>query len=125
LSGRALVTTAAVVAVVTAAVVLVLWWPGTKGLNGSELVAARFDALRIGLSVGVGSGGVVVLYLAWRRQRSTEDALAHQERVAASSESDAVERRITDLYTKQPTTRLRQSSSTTGRPLRARATCPR
>lgn len=100
LSGRALLVAAAVAVVVTAVVVLVLWWPATRGLNGTELVAARFDALRIGLSIGVGSGGVIVLYLAWRRQRSTEDTLAHQERVAAITERDAVERRITDLYTK-------------------------
>lgn len=91
---------AVVVVVLTAVVVFVLWWPATKGLTGNELVAARFDALRIGLSIGVGSGGVIVLYLAWRRQRAMEDTLAHQERVAESTEDDARERRITDLYTK-------------------------
>jgi uncharacterized protein YjbI with pentapeptide repeats len=100
LSGTALVVAAAVLVVVTAVVVLVLWWPATKGLTGNELVAARFDALRIGLSIGVGSGGVIVLYLSWRRQRAMEDTLAHQERVAESTEDDARERRITDLYTK-------------------------
>lgn len=100
LSGRALVVASAMIAILTAVAVLVLWWPATKGLTGKELVTARFDALRIGLSLGVGSGGVVVLYLAWRRQRSTEDTLAHQERVSESAEKDAAERRITDLYTK-------------------------
>jgi uncharacterized protein YjbI with pentapeptide repeats len=100
LSGKALAAAAAVVVVVTAIVVVVLWWPATRGLTGKDLVTARFDALRIGLNIGVGSGGVIVLYLAWRRQRSTEDTLAHQERVAESTEKDAVERRITDLYTK-------------------------
>jgi hypothetical protein len=44
-----------------------LWWPATRGLTGAELVKTRFDALKIGLSVGVGSGGVIALYLAWRR----------------------------------------------------------
>lgn len=100
LSGAALVVASAVVVVLTAVVVFVLWWPATKGLTGNELVSARFDALRIGLSIGVGSGGVILLYLAWRRQRAMEDTLAHQERVAESTEDDARERRITDLYTK-------------------------
>lgn len=100
LSGTALVAASAVVVVLTAIVVFVLWWPATNGLTGNELVSARFDALRIGLSIGIGSGGVIVLYLAWRRQQALEDTLAHQERVAESTEDDARERRITDLYTK-------------------------
>lgn len=100
LSGKRLVAASAVVGVLTAVAVLLLWWPATKGLTGDKLVSARFEALRIGLSVGVGCGGVIVLYLAWRRQRSTEETLAHQERVADYAETDARERRITDLYTK-------------------------
>jgi hypothetical protein len=74
-------------------------------------VTARLDALKIGLSIGVGSGGVVALYLAWRRQHSTEADLdnreralahqrevaaatmAHQDRVARAAEHDVAERR--------------------------------
>lgn len=95
---------------------MLLWWPGTRGLNGEALVTARFDALRVGLSIGVGTGGVFALYLAWRRQRSTEadldnrerallhqlqvasDTKVHQERVAVAGEADAAERRLNDLY---------------------------
>jgi uncharacterized protein YjbI with pentapeptide repeats len=91
----------------TVVVVTVLWWAGTRGLTGSELVTARLDALRVGLSIAVGGGGVFALHLAWRRQRATEAdldnrerALAHQERVAAAAEKDAELRRVTDLYTK-------------------------
>ncbi|WP_228769886.1 pentapeptide repeat-containing protein [Actinokineospora alba] len=102
----------------TAVVVTVLWWAGTRGLTDDKLVTARFEALRIGLSIGIGGGGVFALYLAWRRQRSTEDDLdnreralalqrqvaadtvAHQQRTADASEKDAAERRITELYTK-------------------------
>lgn len=102
----------------TVAIVTVLWWAGTRGLTGSELVTARLDALRVGLSIAVGGGGVFALYLAWRRQRATEvdldnreralahqllvaaDTKAHQERVALATEKDAEDRRITDLYTK-------------------------
>lgn len=99
----------------TVAVVTVLWWAGTRGLTGHELVTARLDALRVGLSIAVGGGGVFALYLAWRRQRATEvdldnreralahqlavaaDTKIHQERVAAATEKDAEARRITDL----------------------------
>lgn len=109
---------AALVVVLTATVVIVLWWAATDGLDGKDLVAARMDALRVGLSLGVGGGGAFALYLAWRRQRATEadldnrertlahqlqvfiDTKAHQERVAAATERDAEARRITDLYTK-------------------------
>jgi hypothetical protein len=51
--------------------------------------------LKIGLSVAVGSGGVVALYLLWRRQHSTEGdldnrerTLAHQQQSPASSRAD-------------------------------------
>lgn len=93
-------STALAIAVLTAAVVVALWWPATAGLNGPDLVKARLDALKVGLSVGVGSGGVVALYLAWRRQHSTEVALSQQERAADDVRADAVERRITELYLK-------------------------
>ncbi|AUI60389.1 hypothetical protein [Amycolatopsis sp. BJA-103] len=63
-------TTAIVVVALTAGAVTVLWWPATAGLNGAELVNARLNALKIGLSIGVGSGGVVELDR-WRRQRSS------------------------------------------------------
>lgn len=104
---------------------LKLWWPATAGLTGADLVKARLDALKIRLSIGVGSGGVVALYLAWRRQHSTEADLdnreralaqqyevpahqqavaattqAHQERVADDAHADATARRITELYLK-------------------------
>ncbi|MEV6912125.1 hypothetical protein [Amycolatopsis sp. NPDC051071] len=87
--------TAIVIAVLTAGAVTLLWWPATAGLTGADLVKARLDALKIGLSIGVGSGGVVALYLAWRRQHSTEAdldnrerALAHQQDVAAITQPD-------------------------------------
>ncbi|MCG8920641.1 pentapeptide repeat-containing protein [Actinokineospora sp. PR83] len=117
------------VAVLTAGVVVALWWGGTRGLEGKDLVSARLDALKTGLGIGVGGGGLFGLYLAWRRQRSTEADLdnreralahqqqvavetkAHQERVAAATEANqdrvatttetnAAAQRITDLYTK-------------------------
>lgn len=118
LSPKTMWLTAVMMAVLTAGAVVTLWWPATAGLNGAELVTARLDALKIGLSIGVGSGGVVALYLAWRRQHSTEADLdnreralahrqevaavtiAHQDRVARATEHDAAERRLTELYLK-------------------------
>lgn len=64
------------ITLLTVSAVIVLWWSATAGLTGAALVTARLDALKIGLSIGVGSGVVVALYLAWRRQRSTEAAVA-------------------------------------------------
>ncbi|MFE6611490.1 hypothetical protein [Amycolatopsis sp. NPDC057786] len=125
LSRAAMWWTAFVIAILTAGAVTLLWWPATAGLTGADLVKARLDALKIGLSIGVGSGGVVALYLAWRRQHSTEADLdnreraltqqyevlahqqdvaaatqAHQERVADDAPADATARRITELYLK-------------------------
>lgn len=107
-------TVVIVVILLTASTVVSLWWAGTSGLTGSELVQARLDALRTGLSIGIGAGGIFALYLASRRQQATEVGLVQkdrdqadvalayslQERVAKSAENDAIERRTTDLYSK-------------------------
>ncbi|MFE3173612.1 pentapeptide repeat-containing protein [Amycolatopsis sp. NPDC059090] len=107
LTPKAMWATVAAITVLTAGAVVSLWWAATRGLTGAALVTARFDALKIGLSIGVGSGGIVALYLAWRRQRSTEAdldnrerALAHQRDVSNDVRADATARRITELYTK-------------------------
>jgi hypothetical protein len=107
LTRRQLATIATGILLGTVAVVFILWWPGTRGLAGEQLVIARLDALKVGLSIGIAGGGGLALYLAWRRQQSTEIGLRqkdreqrHQERVAQAAEFDARERRITDLYTK-------------------------
>ncbi|WP_367135712.1 pentapeptide repeat-containing protein [Saccharothrix sp. HUAS TT1] len=122
---KVIATVAAVIATATIGLVVALWWAGTAGLSGAELVNARFNALRTGLSIGVGGGGIFALYLAWRRQHATEIGLVqkerdqadvarayelqretaehtrlHAERVAATTERDAEARRITDLYAK-------------------------
>ncbi|WP_143073513.1 pentapeptide repeat-containing protein [Actinokineospora terrae] len=117
-SGRSIAVIAVGILLLTVTTVVLLWWPATSGLTDEKLVTARFEAVRIGLSIGIGGGGVFALYLSWRRQRTTEqdldnreralahqrdvaaDAKAHQDRMAAITEKDGVERRITDLYTK-------------------------
>ncbi|MFD7654542.1 pentapeptide repeat-containing protein [Actinosynnema sp. NPDC059797] len=90
---RALVWSAVVIVGVAALLTAVLWFVGTSGLTGRDLSVARLDAVKIGLSVAAACGGAVALYLAWRRQRSTEQ-------VAADTRHDNEQRRVTDLYTK-------------------------
>jgi uncharacterized protein YjbI with pentapeptide repeats len=53
----------------------------------------QINLVRTALSVGAGTGGVVALVLASRRQW-------HAEQAQRGTEHDATERRITDLYTK-------------------------
>ena len=76
-------------------------------LLGTHANSDKLDAIRTGGTLGVGLGGIVALWLAIRRQRSTElDVLqkyeAHRlaERAAQDARDDAQERRITELYTK-------------------------
>lgn len=114
LPGRIIALVATGITVVTTVLVVVLWWAGTAGLSGAALVTARFDALRTGLSIGLGGGGIFALYLAWRRQHATEVGLVQKERdqadvgrayelqreVAEHAREDAASRRVTDLYAK-------------------------
>lgn len=80
------------------------------GIAGSDH-GLRIDAIKTGLSIGAGSGGVFALLLAVQRfqlaqrkqiedERAAVIARQHARRVAQASESDALERRITDLYSK-------------------------
>lgn len=76
------------VATVTGLSVLVLSIT-TQPTNASD----QIDLVKTALSVGAGTGGVVALIMAGRRQWSTEEA----NRAATH---DATERRVTELYTK-------------------------
>ncbi|GAA3464411.1 pentapeptide repeat-containing protein [Saccharothrix longispora] len=97
---RVVALVAAGIAAATAGVVVALWWAGTAGLSGQSLVTARLDALRTGLSIGIGGGGIFALYLAWRRQHATEIGLVQAEQVARDTREDAAARRVTELYAK-------------------------
>jgi hypothetical protein len=73
---------AAVVVLLTCgAITGLLWWVNASGLTGAELTTARIEAIKIGLSIAVGGGGVFALYLARRRQRSNEADHQQRERV--------------------------------------------
>lgn len=61
-------------------------------------LSGLLDILRIGLSVGAGTGGLFALWLATRRQRSAERTLSLQREVARTTVTDNTERRITEQY---------------------------
>lgn len=61
--------------------------------DAAERPGLRIDAIRTGVTIGIGAGGAVTLLLAARRQWLGERSQAH-------TEEDAVERRITELYTR-------------------------
>ncbi|MFJ9661559.1 pentapeptide repeat-containing protein [Streptomyces griseoflavus] len=71
-----------------------------KSADDAKIAAVKINAIRTGLSVGVGAGGAMALLLAARKQWLSERSQAHQEDVAHSDIMDATERRITDLYGK-------------------------
>ncbi|WP_214106788.1 pentapeptide repeat-containing protein [Acrocarpospora catenulata] len=90
-----------------------LWWlladlasqpPAPPGQPAAGTGSARGEILRTALAAGAGVGAAITLALAFRRQRQLElhNAVTtrHAERIAAASEHDATERRVTDLYTK-------------------------
>ena len=95
-------------AVVIVATCLTLrWMLPIAGKNPS----LRIDAIRDGLSVGAAAGGAAALLLALRRQWLFERTQAHAEdvahttalhadRVARQDNVDAIERRVTDLYSR-------------------------
>lgn len=104
------VVAAIIVAVATA--LSVLWLLGeVERARSPEVARAELEAIRTALNVSLGSAGLFALWLAVRRQQTTERQLvetsriaaethAHQKQVAEISDFDASERRVTDLYTK-------------------------
>ncbi|TWE24232.1 pentapeptide repeat-containing protein [Prauserella muralis] len=100
------------VVLVAALTVVAVWSLLSFVRSGADTaqVATELDALRTALSLTLGAGGAIALWLAARRQRSTELQLrenariakavrAHEAAVAATNEFDATERRVTELYT--------------------------
>lgn len=82
--------------------------------HGTEADRVRLDAIRTAGTIVVGAGGAGALWLAARRQRTTEIALKQKEhdqyqadrthelnaRTAADNKADAAERLVTELYSK-------------------------
>jgi uncharacterized protein YjbI with pentapeptide repeats len=68
-------------------------WLLTEASKATDPAAARVEAVKTGLGIGAGTGGVLALLLAVRRQW-------HQEVAAVDTVHDATERRVTELYAK-------------------------
>ncbi|MFB9923929.1 pentapeptide repeat-containing protein [Amycolatopsis halotolerans] len=95
---------------------IALWrWIDDRALNDvDKRTLAQIEAVKVASGVIVGGGGLFALYLAARRQRTQELELqvrqielaqrdrvqVHAEKVAEDTRQDAVERRVTELYTK-------------------------
>jgi hypothetical protein len=75
--------------VVAATATGVLLWVASKSTG--DKAAAQIDAIRTGLTIGAGTGGAAALALAARRQWLSERAQVH-------TESDASERRVTEIF---------------------------
>lgn len=95
---RLVIVWALLAVLVTSATTVVLWLASSA--VDSARASAQLDAIKTGLSVGVGAGGLFALWLATRRQRSTEIGLTQQERTIDATIADADERRVTELYTR-------------------------
>lgn len=66
--------------------------------DGTEQDRVRLEIVRLVGTIVAGTGGLAALILLARRQLTNELELEQQERVAADTRHDALERRITDLY---------------------------
>lgn len=95
---RSVIVWAIAAIVVTAVATAALWLAAASA--DTARAATQLEAIRTGLSIGVGAGGLFALWLATRRQRSTEVGLTQQERTLEATIADADEKRITELYTK-------------------------
>lgn len=67
--------------------------------GGTSQDRVRLEILKLTGSVVVGTGGGVALLLAARRQRATELDIVQKKQAAEETQHDAVERRVTELYT--------------------------
>ncbi|MBQ0989460.1 pentapeptide repeat-containing protein [Micromonospora sp. H61] len=108
----ATLVTLAVVALAVTAVAAVFMWdaaqvPASVPKSPDLAVRAaqlRVDVIRNILAVGAGAGGLIALFLGLRRQYVKERVdhadQEYKNRTAEDTKHDAVERRVTELYTK-------------------------
>jgi hypothetical protein len=68
--------------------------------HGTDQDRAKLDLVRTAGTLVALIGGFITLLLAALRQRSTELTLEHQREVAATAAQDAIEQRITELYSR-------------------------
>jgi hypothetical protein len=93
--------------VILGTVITLAWLLEVAGTDANR----RLEAIKRGFTIGLAGGGLLALFVALRRQWLQERTQAYAEhvavdnarrsdRVAASSEHDAAERRVTELYVK-------------------------
>jgi hypothetical protein len=78
--------------VAVAAIGIGVYYWADSYVGAVDAASVRVDVLRLSLTTAAGTGGGLALWLAFRRQRSTEITGRH-------TIHDATERRITELYT--------------------------
>ena len=71
-----------------------------KPIEIKDYLLAKLDVVKIGLSVVAGGGALFALYLAVRRQRTNERDLQSRLDAQVHTELDALNRRVTEQYTK-------------------------
>ncbi|WKG04932.1 pentapeptide repeat-containing protein [Mycolicibacterium sp. HK-90] len=95
--------TSCAVAITATALVVLPWWLTTDitsfgSNNPADGARLRLDIIRTVFALAAGIGGGVALWLAIRRQRSTELDLIQKETSYANADYDAAQRRITEQY---------------------------
>lgn len=95
----------AAIVIIATGVGMAVWLLLAYG-NGDAQQRNQLEAIKTAGTIVVGTGGAAALLLAARRQRTVEIALrqkdrdqAHQEQIAVDTRADAIERRITEIYT--------------------------
>jgi uncharacterized protein YjbI with pentapeptide repeats len=99
LSDRGILTAAGTVAVIGAAAMVAMLLIAT-GAAGADRAGLRIEAIKYGLGFFAAAGAAAALLLGVRRQRLSERAHQLDLRKQTHIETDAVERRVTELYTK-------------------------
>ncbi|PWK86293.1 pentapeptide repeat protein [Lentzea atacamensis] len=97
LSNRAIALIGLLLLVIAATCTTVLLW---QFGDDRPATRSRLEALKVAGTIVVAAGGLVALWLAARKQRSTELEFSRQLQADEASQLDAAERRITELYTK-------------------------
>jgi hypothetical protein len=99
LSDRGILIVASLVACLGVAGLAMMWLIAWQ-LHGHERAQLEVDAIKYGLGFIAAGGAAAALLLSVRRQRLSEHAHDLELRKQTHAETDAVERRVTELYTK-------------------------
>jgi uncharacterized protein YjbI with pentapeptide repeats len=87
------------IALTTGAIIVLLNVAG-EATSATDQAQLTIEAIRTGLAVGIGAGGVAVLLLNSRRQWVNEREHMLQTEIARDTQYDAGEKRVTELYTR-------------------------